>query len=171
MEIWSLLCQYNCMHRKESTNVCRKLSRGTTQVCCVLSWSNPGNSTLQKSCCPATYLLSLKPSKKGEQDMLGTARYEVRMNSSVMFFYELSRMDTPVYADQEKLISIISVDLPRAEADRDGWLREIQRNPCCQHALIMRMMMMVWSIIISLPTFVWFQVILSNINKQLYSLK
>ena len=52
--------------------------------------------------CSATYL----PSHK--QDILYTAG-EVRMNSSVTFFYGLLQMDTPVLANQQELTYISSV--------------------------------------------------------------
>ena len=42
--------------------------------------TNPGSSAQQNSSCTATYLLSHKPSKYDEQDMLSTAG-EVKMNS------------------------------------------------------------------------------------------
>ena len=51
-----------------------------TQVCCVLFWTNPGNSTPQNSSYTDTHLPSHKPSKLDKQYMLGTAG-KVGMNS------------------------------------------------------------------------------------------
>ena len=49
-------------------------------------WTNYGSSTQQNSNCMATNLQSCKPSKKGEQDMLGTAG-DVKMDLYAMFSY------------------------------------------------------------------------------------
>ena len=51
-----------------------------------------------------TYLPSHKPSKKGKQDLLGTARYAKR-NS-----YGFLHMDIPVSADQQRLTSTCTLD-------------------------------------------------------------
>ena len=51
----------------------------------------------RKQLCTATYLPSRKPSKKDDQDMLGTAAEE-RIHKRG-FLMGLKRMDTPVLAD------------------------------------------------------------------------
>ena len=53
---------------------------GTAQEYYELYWKNHGSNIPQNSSCMATYLLSLKLSKKDGQDMWDTAG-EVRMNS------------------------------------------------------------------------------------------
>ena len=81
---------------------------GTTLVCFMQFWTNPGSSTPQNSTCTATYLPSQKPSKWVEQEMRVTAG-EMRMNSWQTFFDEPLHMDVPMLADQQKLIYISSL--------------------------------------------------------------
>ena len=60
-------------------------------------------------CIPtATYHPFHKPLKKGNPDMLGSAR-EVKTNSLVTFFNGLLHTDTPVLTDRQKLSFVSSV--------------------------------------------------------------
>ena len=74
----------------------------------MMFWTNTGSSNLQNSNCTATYLLSHKPPKSDQQDMLGTAG-EIKMNSSLTFANGLEHINTPMLAGQQKLTIISSV--------------------------------------------------------------
>ena len=113
-----LVLLYDCTNWTLTKSLKKKNKMGTTQRCCMLSWTNPGNWPLQNSNCTATYHPFHKPSKWDKQDMLGTAG-EVRINLKVMFSLRLLHVNTPVLANQQKLTFINSgrcrEDLPRLE--------------------------------------------------------
>ena len=58
---------YGCTTRMLK-NVSRESITGTAQECNELYWTNLGSNTPRNNSCTATYLISLKPSKKDERE-------------------------------------------------------------------------------------------------------
>ena len=96
--------QYGCTTWALIKHIEKKLDGNCTRIN-ELYWRNPGCNIQRNNSCTATYLPSLKLSKKDEQGMQDTTG-EATTNSKVTFSYGPLHMVVPVLANQQELTSV-----------------------------------------------------------------